>query len=58
MYIYRLVSAIVIGTYLLSPIVIDSWAGADTSWYSPFIFWFLLIAVTAWLELRRGQDEL
>ncbi|WP_198939370.1 hypothetical protein [Motiliproteus sp. MSK22-1] len=58
MYIYRLVSTIVIGTYLLSPIIVDSWADADKSWYRPFVFWFLLIATTAWLEYRRGQNEL
>ena len=58
MYIYRLVSAFVIGFYLLSPVVVDSWTDADKSWYRPFMYWFLLIAIAAWLEHRRGQDEL
>ncbi len=57
MYIYRLISVLVIGTYLLSPVVIDSWADADKSWYRPFVIWLLLILLAAWLEYRRRRDE-
>lgn len=57
MFMYRLVSALIIGTYLLSPVVVDSWSYNDQSWYRPFVIWLLFIIVAAWLEGRRDHDE-
>lgn len=58
MYIYRLVSALIVGLYLLSPLLIDDWASSEQAWYSPFLPWLLLILMAAALEFKRGQDEL
>ena len=57
MFVYRLVSILIVGTYLLSPLMIDSWDESDQSWYRPFAIWLLLILLAAWLELRREPDE-
>ena len=58
MYIYRLVSALIVGIYLLSPLLIDNWASSEQAWYSPFLPWLALIAMAAALEHKRGGDEL
>ncbi len=57
MFIYRLISALIIGLYLLSPVVVDSWGEVDQSWYRPFAIWFLLIVLVAWMERRRKHDD-
>ncbi|WP_210398100.1 hypothetical protein [Motiliproteus sediminis] len=58
MYIYRLVSALIIGIYLMSPLLIDNWGSTDEAWYSPFLPWLALILMAAVLESKRGGDEL
>ena len=58
MYIYRLLSILVIGLYLFSPELISDWGGAEAVWYHPFVLWFGLILLAAWLEHKRGKDEL
>lgn len=58
MYIYRLLSILIIGLYLLSPALINDWGNTETAWYRPFVLWFGLILLAAWLEHKRGNDEL
>ncbi len=58
MHIYRLITILVIGGYLLSPIVIDSWDNSNKIWYLPFVIWLLVILFSAWIECRSGRDEL
>ncbi|MCW8885837.1 MAG: hypothetical protein OQK12_11365 [Motiliproteus sp.] len=57
MHIYRLITVLVIGSYLLSPLVIDHWESSSDSWYQPFVYWLLVILLTAWVVHRRGRDE-
>lgn len=57
MFIYRLISALIIGTYILSPAVVDSWTYSDQSWFRPFVIWLFFILIAAWLEGRRNHDE-
>jgi hypothetical protein len=57
MYIYRLVSVLIIGAYLLSPAIIDNWINPETDWYRPYILWALLIILAAWLERQGRNDE-
>lgn len=58
MYIYRLLSILIIGLYLLSPELIKDWGDAEATWYRPFAFWFGLILLAAWLEHKRSNNEL
>ncbi len=57
MHFYRLLIVLVIGGYLLSPILDQWWPDAATPWYRPFIIWAALILIVAILERRRRQDE-
>ncbi|MFT5719999.1 MAG: hypothetical protein ACI9W6_000288 [Motiliproteus sp.] len=58
MSMYRLIAVMILAVYLLSPRMIKFLASADHPWYSPFVIWMLLIALTAWFELKRSRDEL
>ncbi|MEH6471182.1 MAG: hypothetical protein V7752_08025 [Halopseudomonas sp.] len=58
MSMYRLVAVLILAVYLLSPGMVDFWADAERAWYSPFLVWLVLIAMTAWLEHKRSQDDL
>lgn len=56
MYLYRLVFVLLLGLYLLSPILIDTWADTETFWLRPFVIWLLVILLIAWLEQKRNND--
>jgi len=57
MHFYRLLIVLLIGSYLLAPILEDWWAEGSASWYRPFIIWGVLILFAAILEWRRRYDE-
>ena len=57
MQLYRLLFVLIIGAYLLSPLLVDSWQGSQTTWYRPFIIWGVLIMLAILLEWRRRRDE-
>jgi hypothetical protein len=57
MYDYRVALLIVVGLYIFSPVIIDWWLAPNGAWYRPFAFWFFLIAIYIWVEMRRGPDE-
>lgn len=57
MYVYRIMLFLVFGGYLLSPLLMSSWANPGTAWYRPFLIWAGLIALTLWLEQKRKLDE-
>lgn len=55
---YRLIAVLILAVYLLSPGSGDFWANTEHAWYSPFLVWLVLIALTAWFELKRSRDDL
>lgn len=55
--IYRLVTAILIGIYLISPSLAFNWEVGEDIWYSPYLIWLALIALSAFLEQRGPHDE-
>ncbi|MFB9145216.1 hypothetical protein ACFFU2_01530 [Halomonas alkalicola] len=57
MYVYRILLFLVLGGYLLSPLMMSGWASPGVAWYRPFIIWGVLIALTLWLEQKRKLDE-
>ncbi|WP_253447839.1 hypothetical protein [Halomonas sp. Y3] len=57
MYVYRILLFLVLGGYLLSPLMMSGWASPGVAWYKPFLIWGVLIALTLWLEQKRKLDE-
>ncbi|MDR5893890.1 MULTISPECIES: hypothetical protein [Halomonas] len=57
MYVYRILLFLVLGGYLLSPLMMSGWASPGVAWYRPFMIWGVLIALTLWLEQKRKLDE-
>ncbi|ATJ81187.1 hypothetical protein ACFPTY_18350 [Halomonas beimenensis] len=57
MYVYRIVLFLVLGGYLLSPLLMSGWGSPGVAWYRPFLIWGVLIALTLWLERKRRLDE-
>ncbi|MFW6345948.1 MAG: hypothetical protein ACOC0M_06430 [Halomonas sp.] len=57
MYVYRIMLFLVLGGYLLSPLMMSGWATPGAAWYRPFVLWGVLIALTLWLEQKRKLDE-
>ncbi len=55
--IYRLVTVILIGIYLVSPALVFNWHAGEDAWYSPYLIWFSLIALSALLEQRGPRNE-
>lgn len=53
MYFYRLVLALLIAGYLFLPWLIFNQGAA--SWFLPYIFWGVLIAVNFWLGSKYQQ---
>ncbi len=57
MQFYRLFFALLLGTYLLSPMIQDWWYGSPSLWYRPYVIWGILILCAMLLERRRRHDE-
>ena len=57
MYDYRVALLLVVGLYLLSPVIIDWWLTPGGNWYRPFAIWLLLIIAQVWIDRRRGPDD-
>lgn len=58
MYDYRISLLLVVGLYIFSPVIIDSWLAPNSAWYHPFAIWFVLIVIYVLVEFKRGPDEL
>lgn len=56
MYTDRLLIIFILGTYLLSPAIIDWWSEAGRAWYRPYLIWMSLIALSYWIARARGRD--
>ncbi len=49
MYTDRLLIIFILGTYLLSPAIIDWWSEGGRAWYRPYLIWLGLIALSYWI---------
>lgn len=58
MYNYRLSLVLLVGLFLISPIIMDWWFADRGVWYTPFVIWLVLILIYAVLSQKRGTDEL
>ncbi len=58
MYIFRLITMLVIGIYLASPIIMDWWIESFDDWYAPWVLWLILIIISLLLQKQRGPDEI
>lgn len=58
MYIYRLVTVLVIGIFLISPIIIDWWIASFPQWHSPWQLWLILIITSLALQKQSDPDEI
>lgn len=58
MYTDRLLIIFILGTYLLSPTIIQWWSAGGQAWFRPFLVWMTLIALTFWTARSRDFDEL
>lgn len=52
----RTVLLFLLGLFLFASPFRDWWMALQGSWYTPYAFWAALIALTAWLQIRRGRD--
>lgn len=57
MYIDRLVLLLLIAAYILSPVLMQWWLDAGSTWYRPYLIWLLLIILTYWIVRSRDLDE-
>lgn len=44
--------------FLLNPPLTTWWSSPGNPWYLPYLFWFGIILLTAWLSTRRERDDL
>lgn len=58
MYTDRLLIIFILGTYLLSPVIIEWWSDGGRAWFRPFIVWFFLIGLSYWIARSRDFDGL
>lgn len=54
MYADRLLIIFIVGTYLLSPAIIEWWSDGGRAWYRPYTMWLLLIVLCYWIG--RGRE--
>ena len=48
----------ILGTYLLSPAIIDWWSEGGRAWYRPYLIWLGLIALSYWIAKSKDVDGL
>lgn len=48
---YHLITALVMLLIFATPFT-DWWSQAKSAWYLPYLFWLMLILVTAWIHWR------
>jgi hypothetical protein len=58
MYTDRLLMIFILGTYLLSPAIIEWWSDGGRAWFRPFLVWTLLIGLSYWIGRSRDFDGL
>lgn len=58
MYTDRLLIIFILGTYLLSPVIIEWWSDGGRAWFRPFLVWLFLIGLSYWIARSRDFDGL
>lgn len=58
MYFDRLVILFVIGSFILSPVIINWRSDELIVWYKPFVVWIVLIALAFWVARSRDINDL
>ncbi|MEK9766720.1 MAG: hypothetical protein VW274_09610 [Thalassolituus sp.] len=46
-----------VGIYLISPIMMDWWLDDRAAWYRPFGIWAFLIALYIWVNSRTKDND-
>ena len=58
MYTDRLLIIFILGTYLLSPAIIELWGEDSRAWFHPYLIWLGLIALSYWIAKSRDVHGL
>jgi hypothetical protein len=58
MYADRLLIIFILGTYLMSPAIIEWWSEGGNDWYRPYLIWLFLIVLSFWIGKSRDVDGL
>lgn len=51
----RVVLLFLLALFLLVSPLVEWWAADDSHWLAPYLLWGLVIALTFWLQRRRGR---
>ena len=43
--------------FLMASPLLSWWAGEGSPWYLPYLIWSGIIALAAWLQIRRGNND-
>ena len=57
MYQYCLSMLLLVGIFLISPIMMDWWLSDNSTWYSPFVIWLLLILFYMWFTNKQKDPD-
>lgn len=57
MYDYRLSLLMLIGIFLISPVMMDWWLDDRAAWYRPFGIWAFLIALYIWFNSKQRNND-
>lgn len=57
-YFDRLVILFVIGSFILSPVIINWRSDELIVWYKPFVVWIVLIGLAFWVARSRDINDL
>ena len=57
MYDYRLSLLMLVGIYLISPVMMDWWLDDRAAWYRPFGIWALLIALYIGFNSKQKDND-
>ncbi len=58
MYIDRLVLIFILGSYFLSPTIMEWARQGGIAWYRPYLIWLLLIGIAFLITRSRDADGL
>lgn len=57
MQVNRLMTVVVAGAFLLSPLLLSWWEESGHLWYRPYIIWFFIIVISAWISVQRAPYD-
>ncbi|MFC6670730.1 hypothetical protein [Marinobacterium aestuariivivens] len=57
MFLHRTALLMIVGFYLLVPLLLDWWLQPAASWYRPFLIWLVLIGIAWLIDLQRGRRD-